>query len=100
MKYQAKCFSLNLQRKVNMAIFSTKKANDQSTENNEDEKEKKPGLRLLILKGIGRVIFSQGFFVIIIIILTAFICNKAKEKNANKDQQAVEKNENKKGDNQ
>lgn len=88
--------------KVNMAIFSTKKANDQSTENNEDEKEKekKPGLRLLILKGIGRVIFSQGFFVIIIIILTAFICNKAKEKNANKDQQAVEKNENKKGENQ
>jgi len=66
-----------------MAWFSRKKTpkKDPDADEGESKNKREDNLCFLIAKGIGRIIFSQGFFVIIIIALTAIICNKAKEKN-------------------
>ncbi|EBX8442750.1 hypothetical protein CDU01_20335 [Cronobacter sakazakii] len=41
--------------------------------------KKEDGNVLKAMKGIGRVIFSQGLFVIIIVIITSIVCYKVKK---------------------
>ncbi|KHS91536.1 hypothetical protein RC86_10880 [Pectobacterium brasiliense] len=54
------------------------------------------GIAVSILKGIGRVIFSQGFFVIFIIMLTSIICFTVKDMENKKDNvQSIKKSETK-----
>jgi hypothetical protein len=46
-----------------------------------------------ICKGLGRIVFSQGLFVIIIVIITALICLKVKKIESKFSENKIQKSE-------
>ena len=61
--------------------FWGKKSEGKGKEENKDtsEAKKNSGLAEKLVSGMGRVVFSQGLFIIIIICLTTMVCREAKK---------------------